>query len=209
MLKKNFLWLRMSFVLLGLAVPALALSSPAAAQINRGDKATTAHYNSGNITYFGRIDYVSPGKWVETSKDKSYRYEYVETGRDPSSVFLHDPSRNVRLQLDFERNMIAASFDGAPYVDYVKMSASASLSKGRRPRPPVTSTNIAPAPRAVQQQPQALVRKINAGPIYSQQDAEMKCPVAAFAVGGTWTSLWSLTIDPNMAVCEVSISSFR
>lgn len=193
---------------LGLAIIAIfgaVIAGPAAAQISYGDKATTASYNSGNIIYFGRIDYVSPGKWVETTKDKSYQYNYVETGRDPNSVFLYDSSRNVRLQLDFKRKMIAASFNDATYVDYIKISSSASLSKGRRPRPLITRNIVkAPGTRAVQPR-QGVVRKTNAGPIYNQQDAQLKCPVAAYAVGGTWTNQWSQTGNPNMAVCDVMV----
>jgi ribosome modulation factor len=46
-------------------------------------------------------------------------------------------------------------------------------------------------------------RPVDAGPIWSQADAEKKCPVAAFAVHGRWTGQWSTTRQGRMSVCEV------
>jgi ribosome modulation factor len=47
-------------------------------------------------------------------------------------------------------------------------------------------------------------RSIEAGPIWSQADAELKCPVAAFAVRGRWTGKWVTTRQGRMSVCEVA-----
>lgn len=46
-------------------------------------------------------------------------------------------------------------------------------------------------------------RSIEAGPIWSQADAELKCPVAAFALRGRWTGKWVTTQQGRMSVCEV------
>jgi hypothetical protein len=142
MLDQNSVHPKLLFIAFSMMLCFFASLSPASATPNAGDNSTTAHYDRGSVKYFGRIDYSSPGKWIETTKDQSYRNEYVETGRDPSSVFLFDASRNLRLQLDFARRMIAISINGEPYSDYEEMSASASLTKGTRPFPPAETMSL-------------------------------------------------------------------
>lgn len=44
---------------------------------------------------------------------------------------------------------------------------------------------------------------IEAGPIWSQADAELKCPVAATAVQGRWNGQWVTTVPNEMSVCGV------
>lgn len=45
---------------------------------------------------------------------------------------------------------------------------------------------------------------VEAGPIWSQADAVVKCPVAAVAVRGRWTGQWSTTVQGQMSVCEMA-----
>ncbi len=45
---------------------------------------------------------------------------------------------------------------------------------------------------------------IEAGPIWSQDDALVKCPVVAAATSGTWTGQWRTTVWGKMSVCEIS-----
>ncbi len=45
---------------------------------------------------------------------------------------------------------------------------------------------------------------IEAGPIWNQADAELKCPVVAAATSGTWTGQWHTTVWAEMSVCEIS-----
>jgi hypothetical protein len=53
------------------------------------------------------------------------------------------------------------------------------------------------------------VREIEAGPIWSQMDAETKCPAVAKANGGVWTGQWHTTVPAQMSVCEVRFSSWN
>lgn len=46
-------------------------------------------------------------------------------------------------------------------------------------------------------------REVDAGPIWNQADAELKCPVAAFAVHGRWTGQWRTTREGRASVCQV------
>lgn len=46
-------------------------------------------------------------------------------------------------------------------------------------------------------------RTVEAGPIWNQADANLKCPVAAIAVRARWTGQWYTTRQGEMSVCEV------
>ena len=50
-----------------------------------------------------------------------------------------------------------------------------------------------------------VVEVIEAGPIWSQSDAEKKCPEVAKANGGTWNGQWQTTVPGRMSVCEVRL----
>jgi hypothetical protein len=62
-------------------------------------------------------------------------------------------------------------------------------------------------PFAASAQPEQI--NVEAGPIWSQSDAEQKCPGIAKANGGTWTGQWKTTVPGQMSVCEVRFSSSR
>src|SRR5579871_5871816 len=49
--------------------------------------------------------------------------------------------------------------------------------------------------------------EVEAGPIWSQSDAQSKCPGVAKANGGSWTGNWRTTVPMQMSVCEVRVSS--
>jgi rubredoxin len=51
-----------------------------------------------------------------------------------------------------------------------------------------------------------VVVSIEAGPIWSQYDAQTKCPKVAATNGGTWNGQWRTTVMGRMSVCEVVIS---
>jgi Mannan-binding protein len=53
------------------------------------------------------------------------------------------------------------------------------------------------------------VREVEAGPIWSQMDAERKCPALAKANGGVWTGQWRTTVPGQMSVCELRFSSWN
>jgi hypothetical protein len=50
-----------------------------------------------------------------------------------------------------------------------------------------------------------VVEVIEAGPIWSQSDAEKKCPEVARANGGAWNGQWRTTVPGKMSVCEVRL----
>lgn len=49
----------------------------------------------------------------------------------------------------------------------------------------------------------ASAKDIKAGPIWNNEDAQVKCPVAAAAVGGKWNGQWRTTIWGKESVCSV------
>jgi hypothetical protein len=48
------------------------------------------------------------------------------------------------------------------------------------------------------------VRDVEAGPIWSEDDARVKCPVAAYAVRGVWTGEWRTIRRGEMSVCSIA-----
>jgi hypothetical protein len=62
-------------------------------------------------------------------------------------------------------------------------------------------------PSAASAQTSAQTRKVavEAGPIWSQADAERKCPQVAKANGGVWDGQWRTTVPGKMSVCEVRL----
>jgi Mannan-binding protein len=54
---------------------------------------------------------------------------------------------------------------------------------------------------------QASARDVKAGPIWNNEDAKVKCPVAAAAVGGEWNGQWVTTVWGKESVCGVNIQN--
>ena len=46
-------------------------------------------------------------------------------------------------------------------------------------------------------------RTVNAGPIWNQADANIKCPQIAQQNGGKWTGQWWTTVQGKMSVCQI------
>jgi Mannan-binding protein len=55
----------------------------------------------------------------------------------------------------------------------------------------------------------ASAKDIKAGPIWNNEDAQVKCPVAAAAVGGEWNGQWRTTIWGKESVCSIDKTSSR
>jgi hypothetical protein len=51
----------------------------------------------------------------------------------------------------------------------------------------------------------SFVEPVEAGPIWSQSDAEKKCPEIAKANGGVWNGQWRTTVPGRMSVCELRL----
>ncbi len=51
--------------------------------------------------------------------------------------------------------------------------------------------------------------EVEAGPIWSQADAERKCPEVAKANGGAWTGQWRTTVPGRMSVCGLKVQGRR
>jgi Mannan-binding protein len=53
----------------------------------------------------------------------------------------------------------------------------------------------------------ASAKDVKAGPIWNNEDAKIKCPVAAAAVGGEWNGQWRTTISGKESVCGINKNS--
>lgn len=134
-----------------------------------------------------------PQRWTEYNAQGRAVFDFTETGRDEWSVYLDDRSRNVQLQLDLYRNWVGYGQNGGAMSDLYQIQSSSRQpgAFSRRPAP-------RPAPR-----PAGNTRNVNAGPIWSREDAKIKCPVVAASQGGEWTGEWRTTVQGKMSVCEI------
>ena len=126
------------------------------------------------------------GSWGEFNLAGQITFRFAEMQRDEWSVYLNDASRNVQIQLDLFRRKISYGTGGGPRSDLYDVVSASRGPSAQRAAPPLR------------------VRLVNAGPIWSQQDAAIKCPVVAYAVNGRWTGQWRTTQQGQMSVCEIA-----
>jgi hypothetical protein len=50
----------------------------------------------------------------------------------------------------------------------------------------------------------ASAKDVKAGPIWNNEDAKIKCPVAAAAVSGEWNGQWTTTVWGKESVCGIN-----
>jgi hypothetical protein len=178
---------------LSLAAPAalVVASAPVAAQPGTG-------VNGWNVqvVQFGGGTYAKQGdgSWAEYNSAGQIAFRFVETQRDEWSVYLNDPSRNVQIQLDLFRRKISYGTGGGQRSDLYDITGAAPRAMPQRVTPPPPP----PPP------PPPRTRAVNAGPIWNQADAAVKCPVVGYAVNGRWTGGWWTVRNGEMSVCEIA-----
>ena len=146
----------------------------------------------------GSFRKTGPGRWTEYNAQGRAMFNFTESGRDKWSVYLDDRSRNVRLQLDLYRKWVGYADNGGAMSDLYQIQSASprrDASSSQRPMP-------RPAPRP-SPRPSGNTRDVNAGPIWSREDAKTKCPVVAASQGGQWTGEWRTTVQGKMSVCEI------
>jgi Mannan-binding protein len=175
----------LAFALVGLASSGLlpVATAPVAAQPGTNTNGWNAAYVRHSGGHFARQ---ADGSWAEYDQNGQIQFRFAEMQRDEWSVYLNDPSRNVQIQLDLFRRKITYGTGGGPRSDLYDIIGASGGATAQRPMPPVS------------------VRMVNAGPIWNQQDAAMKCPVVAYAVNGRWTGQWRTTQQGQMSVCEIA-----
>jgi hypothetical protein len=160
--------------------------------------------NVRNVTYAqGSYRQTGPHSWGEFDKAGKQTNAFVEDARDEWSVFLFDPARNVRVQIDLYRKKIRYTENGGSYADLYDVTgaaagAGATVAKPAvRPAPPLASSdgfwNNSPVRYGVGAAGGNLagvLRGVEGGAISGQGDANLRCPEAARAVNGTWTGQW-------------------
>ena len=97
--------------------------------------AQAASVNGGNVNVVsvdnGTFRQISRKSWVEQNKQGQRVFSFKETHRDAWSVYLHDASRNVRLQLDMHRKIVGYSDANNPTKrDLYRINAGSSKMSG-------------------------------------------------------------------------------
>lgn len=88
----------------------------------------------------GTFKQTTPGQWEEIPAAKSgTRFQFAETGRDDWSVYLHDRSRDVRLQFDLHRKLVLYSDARTPAPSPLYEILAASVGKAEDTSPPASA----------------------------------------------------------------------
>lgn len=90
--------------------------------------ANHVEYGSDPKTIEGSFRQVGTTDWSEDKTDGKTAFRFSETGRDDSSVYLLDSSRNVRIQLDLSRSIVLCQSGNEKQQELYKViSASAKV----------------------------------------------------------------------------------
>lgn len=152
----------------------------------------------------GWFEASSGGRWTEYRRDGSVAYRFVVRSSGIDTITLFDQSRGTAVEFNLSRRMILISFNGAPFEDlYPITTVTPPNGPATQPRP---TGPIQPPP--VRLSPGALYAtqsqfKIEAGPITSQAEANLKCPALAQRVHGAWLQGWERRDGVN-SVCVIA-----
>jgi hypothetical protein len=174
------------------SVPVIAAEAPAT-----GANVRSVSYPQGVYRQTG------PRAWAEFDKSGKQTNAFVEDARDEWSVFLFDPARNVRVQIDLYRKKIRYTENGGSYADLYDVTGSAAGLGAAAAKPVArTSPSLASSDGFWNNSPvrygvgaaggnlAGVLRGVEGGAITGQGDANQRCPEAARAVNGTWTGQW-------------------
>lgn len=102
------------------------VSGPAFAKPN-GKTTTVVQFSGGSFELNQR------GEWQEFGNgSNNVRYTFRETHRDEWSVYGHDASRNMKIQLDMHRMMVSLEWPGHPMQDQYKITSASDRLNGRK-----------------------------------------------------------------------------
>lgn len=173
-------------------VPAVAADVPAS-----GANVRSVTYAQGSYRQTG------PHAWGEFDASGKQTNSFAEDARDEWSVFLSDPSRNVRVQIDLYRKKIRYTENGGSYADLYDVTGAAAGIGATTAAPPArTSPRFASSDGFWNNSPvrygvgpaggdkAGTFRGVEGGAIAGQGDADRRCPEAARAANGTWTGQW-------------------
>lgn len=144
----------------------------------------------------GRFAQTGPNEWTEFDLSGRATFHFTESNRDDWSVYLFDRSRNVQIQIDVHRGWIRYAPSGQQWGDLYQITGATARRGGGGwggpggPGGPGGGWGGA-------------TYSVQAGPIWNQRDAEVKCKRIADETGGRWTGQWSTVIQNRVSVCEI------
>ena len=187
---------------------AVAIAAPAGAQqapVTGLNVRTAIHAQGSYRQGDGR-------NWGEYNLKGQKAFSFVEEARDEWSVYLFDPARNVRVQIDLYRKKVRYAENGAPYADLYDVTGATA---GIAPRPSMSvpsiradetplanpSWNNAPPTYGIGRGGDSY--GVEAGTLRTQPDANARCPALAQEVGGSWTGQWRSGAPGYPGICRI------
>ena len=214
--------MKMWALLLAASAPAMLVVAPmASAQVRTdGRNLSAVMVDAGPNAQFVQQ---SGNRWAELDTNGRPVSFYRERARDEWSVYLVDPSRGIEIQLDVFRRKVTIAEAGRPRRDLYNITRFTSTGS-TYPREDVRdrdardrdsgwrdggSRDARDGGGRGRDERGGETRPIEAGPIWSQRDAENKCRAKADEMRGEWTGGWWTTVPGRMSVCEIRFSRDR
>ena len=179
-------------------VAVVTLSVPAAAQYGSfGDRGATDAQNISRVDYNGGwFAETRRGVWTEYAQSGAVKSVFEEVGRDNEVIDLDSAARDVQIRIDVRRgNILITERRGAfrPLYRISRTGQAGGGSPGMRANEGWGSFN----------RERFIVGEREAGPIFNQADANLKCPALAKRENAEWTGQWRTTQFGVMSVCEL------
>jgi hypothetical protein len=191
--------------MIAIAAPVIAADAPAT-----GANVRSVAYPQGTYRQTGSRT------WAEFDKAGKQTNAFVEDARDEWSVFLFDPARNVRVQIDLYRKKIRYTENGGSYADLYDVTGStAGIATAKAGASPPAGRSFQASNGFWNDSPvrygvgpaggngAGVLRGVDGGQIASQGDANRNCPDAARAANGTWTGQWHQAQGGYPGLCRI------
>ena len=112
----------------GIAACRPEMLNPNPAAVVKGFNVQRADFGSGGI-HKGAYVQIGPDTWKEVDAQGQTKFKFKEVNRGEWSVFLHDPSRNVSIQIDLFRKKVIYNDADSPKRDLYDVLGSSSNSR--------------------------------------------------------------------------------
>ena len=177
-------------------------TEPAQAQLHSTTQQGVNGYNVTRADFGGgSFRQTDNGRWTEYDSNGAASFSFEETGRDEWSVYLHDPSRNVQLQIDIYRNWVTYGSNGGVKSDLYRITRAFRNSMAAQPGVAVTNG------RNVQQVffDRGSFKKTGPGR-WSEFDAQGR---AVFNFAETGRDEWSVYLDDRSRNVQIQLDLHR
>lgn len=113
----------------------------ASSKVN-GWMANQASFSSLDGKPLGEYRQTGQKTWIEFNKNGDAVFAFAESQRDDWSIYMHDASRKVSIQIDLHRKKIVYSDPGTQRIDLYAVASAAAVSEKAALTPPLRGKSV-------------------------------------------------------------------